>query len=443
MTYKFVFSGTGTRGDLIPLLSVAAEMQTRGHDCHVLSNDPSGALARQLGVPFTSTAPAQLDNLTGIEGAFGRHVFPSYRPTFEFVEAELARGTKVVLINTEYYAGSTLMAERHGLPLCRLTLAPFRIFSLEQPFYPLSAKARGPLAATYRRYVLPRLLEQRYSHPYVLSGVNGFRVALGLAPLGTLRELEQLVSYQICMFPEWYCAPASDWPRRLQCVGFPLPPTSGQLPEELERFIEVQGAPIVFTPGTGVVDVAQFFAAARACCEALGRPGVFLSPNLPAETRGVRGAFYQCDYLDLAALLPWAALLVHHGGIGTTARALEAAVPQIISPQAFDQPDNGDRISRLRVGAMIPRSELTGEALASTAGRLLDDEATKAALSAVSRQVRSCNAIAAAADVLERHLVAREGVGKRSSTRKRAQADNAAETRGAARAVHEHQREHA
>lgn len=43
---------------------------------------------------------------------------------------------------------------------------------------------------------------------------------------------------------------------------------------------------------------------------------------------------YHVDYLDLALVLPRAALLVHHGGIGTTARALEAGVPQIICPQA-------------------------------------------------------------------------------------------------------------
>lgn len=381
-------------------------MLHRGHDCHVLSNDPSEELARRLGVPFTSTAPAQLDNLSGVEAAFGKYVFPSYRPNFELIGAELARGTELVIINTEYYAGSTLMAERHGLPLCRLTLTPFRIFSLEQPFYPLSVRASGPLGHSFRRFVLPRLREQRYGHPYVLSGVNGFRAELGLAPLSSLSELERLVSYQICMFPEWFCAPAADWPRELACVGFPLPPASVELPDELARFIATQGAPLVFTPGTGVVDVAQFFDAAGQCCERLGRPGVFLSPNLPAQTRGARGVIYQQDYLDLAALLPHSALLVHHGGIGTTARALEAAVPQIISPQAFDQPDNGDRVTRLRVGEMIARSELTGEALAGAAERLLNNEETRAALCAISLQVRASNAIAAAADVLERRFLA-------------------------------------
>jgi UDP:flavonoid glycosyltransferase YjiC (YdhE family) len=206
------------------------------------------------------------------------------------------------------------------------------------------------------------------------------------------------------MFPEWYCPPASDWPRQLACVGFPLPPARGELPEGLSRFIEQQGAPLVFTPGTGVVDVAHFFAAARECCQRLGRPGVLLSPNLPAEGRGAQGSIFTLSYLELGLLLPHAALLVHHGGIGTTARALEAAVPQIISPQAFDQPDNGDRISRLGVGAMLPRAELTGQALAQAAARLLGSEQARAVSRELQLRLRASNAIAAAADVLEQRF---------------------------------------
>jgi UDP:flavonoid glycosyltransferase YjiC (YdhE family) len=409
MAPKFVFSGTGTRGDLLPMLAMAAEMQRRGHDCHVLANDPSGAAARELGVPFTSTAPAQTNNLTGVEGAFGNHVFPAYRPTFAYIEAELARGSELVLVNPESYAASTLMAERHGLPLCRYTLAPFRIFSLEQPFYPLSVKVRGRLGVSFRRYTLPRLREQRYTHPFIVGGINQFRAELGLAPIASVDELERLPCQRICMFPDWYCAPASDWPKPLECVGFPLQAPAGALPDDLGRFIDAHGAPLVFTPGTGVADVEQFFAAARRACELLDRPGVFLSPNLAASPADAALRIVQRDYLDLALILPRAALLVHHGGIGTTARALEAGVPQIISPQAFDQPDNGDRVTRLGVGAMLARERLTGETLAEAARPLLDEAPARARLAEVSLRVRSTNAIAALADLLERRFVARTG----------------------------------
>jgi UDP:flavonoid glycosyltransferase YjiC (YdhE family) len=96
---------------------------------------------------------------------------------------------------------------------------------------------------------------------------------------------------------------------------------------------------------------------------------------------------------------------VHHGGIGTTARALEAAVPQIISPQAFDQPDNGDRVSRLGVGEMIFRPKLDGASLAHGARQLLDSASVRTALTDISGRVRASNGVTGMADILERRFV--------------------------------------
>lgn len=43
------------------------------------------------------------------------------------------------------------------------------------------------------------------------------------------------------------------------------------------------------------------------------------------------------EYLAHGALLPRCALMVHHGGAGTTHQAALAAVPQLVMPIAFDQ----------------------------------------------------------------------------------------------------------
>jgi rhamnosyltransferase subunit B len=407
MAQKLVFNGTGTRGDLLPMLAMAAEMQGRGHACHVLGNDSVAGLAGQLGVPFTSVAPAQTNNLTSVEENFGKYVFAAYPPTFDFFEKELKRGTDMVVVNPEHYAASTLMAERHGLPLCRFTLTPYRMRSLAVPHWPWSERARGRLGCAFRRYVLPGLYEQRYANPYIVAGVNEFRKGLGLAPISSLRSLDRLVTHQVCLFPEWYCPRAPDWPSELSCVGFPLAPPSGELAAEVRLWIERHGKPIVFTPGTGVVDVDKFFDAARTCCQLLKLPGLFLSPSFDTSRLDPAEPILHLSYLDLALVLPHAALLVHHGGIGTTARALEAEVPQIISPQAFDQPDNGHRVSQLGAGTMIGRNRLSGEALAQAARWLLDGEGTRRTLRELGCRVREAHAIPAMADILERRFIHR------------------------------------
>jgi rhamnosyltransferase subunit B len=417
MHTQFIFTGTGTLGDLLPMLAIARELLARGHDCHVLGNDSAGPLAQEQGIPFTAIAPAQTNNLTSVEENFGKYVFPSYAPTLDFVERALRRSSRLVVINPEHYAASTLVCERRGLPLCRLVLTPFRMRSLIAPHWPWSAKLAGPFGQAFRRYTLPALYERRYRHPFILNHMNRERRRINLAPIDTLRDLEPLVDHHICLFPDWYCPPARDWPKRLDVVGFPLPETRGHLPQRLLEFIAREGPPIVFTPGTGVTDVAAFFREARRACELLGAPGIFLSPHLRSETEDW-GRVLCFDYLELGLVLSRAALLVHHGGIGTTARALEAKVPQIICPRAYDQPDNAHRITSLGVGASIEPDQWTAAALVRAVTDLLGDAKLRARIETLGESVRNGKAITRAADIIIERFsprIGREAINAASS----------------------------
>ncbi|MET0190435.1 MAG: nucleotide disphospho-sugar-binding domain-containing protein, partial [Pseudonocardia sediminis] len=93
------------------------------------------------------------------------------------------------------------------------------------------------------------------------------------------------------------------------------------------------------------------------------------------------------------ALFPRVAVAVHHGGAGTTTAAARAGVPQLVLPQAADQPDWAARIAELEIGtalsaptdeslaaafdtALSPRSRARAGAVAATMG---DDGADTAA----------------------------------------------------------------
>jgi UDP:flavonoid glycosyltransferase YjiC (YdhE family) len=58
-------------------------------------------------------------------------------------------------------------------------------------------------------------------------------------------------------------------------------------------------------------------------------------------------------FVPHSRLLPRAAALVHHGGIGTAFQALAAGIPQLIVPVFLDQPDNGRRFTQLGVAATV------------------------------------------------------------------------------------------
>jgi UDP:flavonoid glycosyltransferase YjiC (YdhE family) len=93
-------------------------------------------------------------------------------------------------------------------------------------------------------------------------------------------------------------------------------------------------------------------------------------------------------------------LLVHHGGIGTTARALDAGVPQVIIPQRFDQPDNAARCERLGVGSVLPPEPAT-PALVLTMRGLLGKASVATRAAELRRRINSEQGVERLADILE------------------------------------------
>jgi rhamnosyltransferase subunit B len=372
----FILTAVGTQGDLLPLLAIARELSERGYAAHVLGNECGAKAAALAGISYTTIAPTYETNLGGVESNFGRYVFPSYLPTFRFFDGMLKQSRALVVVNLSNHAASTLVCERLGLPLCRLVLAPFNV-------------PDGTHRAT---------------HPFILRHYNLYRAQLGLAPIATTAELDARIDHFIALFPDWYGPALPTWPANLNTVGFPLGRSTASLPARALSLVQRHGAPLVFTPGTGAHDVAAFFAEARRCCEELDMPGVFLSPRWQDPGLAPGGKLVHFDYLELELILEHAALLVHHGGIGTTARALEAGVPQIISPEAFDQPDNARRVCELGAGARVLRPALTANSLAAAARQLLESREVHARLANYAQRIRRVNPAARAAELLIQHL---------------------------------------
>jgi rhamnosyltransferase subunit B len=200
--------------------------------------------------------------------------------------------------------------------------------------------------------------------------------------------------------------PQSDWPANCRFAGFAFTP-SGEVDAELHDFITRHGPPLVFTPGTGVTDTQAFFHMASRVCRALHAPGVFLSSALPAQATAHATDILCRRYVDLGALLPGARLLVHHGGIGTTAQALRAGIPQIVIPKAFDQPDNAMRIAALRLGGVVLSQRVADAAIVDLCRATLADQTLRARLAIAARDIRQGCGAAEVASMAESLAVGR------------------------------------
>jgi len=334
-----------------PLLALASEIVRRGHDASVLGPSAFASDARADGIDFVPTTDRYLDRMG--RPVFDDFYFPAFQPVVDFFDRARQREQPLVVVNIDKTATSNLLCERDGWPGVRLHLTPFKLRSLIAPPWPFATGAQGPERDAYLSHTLPRFLDACDRHPGLLAHINERRRALGLPSASSATPLEPHLAAQACLFPEWFAPPPTDWPQGLKLLGFPLPVALGELSRPVRAFVAAGDAPLVFTTGTGVHDVKQFFEHARACCRLIERRGIFLSPHL--ETSAPDPAILRVDYPELGLLLPHASLLVHHGGIGTLARALQAGVPQIVSPLKFDQPDNAHRVEALGFGALLER----------------------------------------------------------------------------------------
>ncbi len=373
---KFVLNAVGTKGDVLPLIAIARELAQRGAACHVLGIQSLESAAARAGVPYTSVAPDCIEEgkageLEEYSERFIKRYQPSFEPILDFFQREVSEGQRLVVVNTKDDSASNLAAEKYALPLCRLHLTPYHLRSLIRPPWPWQGLIRGPLGKTFQRRVLPGAYARMRAHPRVLEILNRYRGELSLLPVQTVRTPDALIGQHLALFPAWYGEAAEDWPTSLAFAGFPLLEAAPELPTALCDFVKSNPMPVVFTPGTGQTDVRRFFDVAGEFCELLGIPGVFLSPELGGSPRHEQ--ILHCDYVDLGALLPRARLLVHHGGIGTTARALRAAVPQIVCPVAYDQFDNAHRVHELGAGAFLDPALFGPSTLAASARALFDD----------------------------------------------------------------------
>jgi rhamnosyltransferase subunit B len=247
-----------------------------------------------------------------------------------------------------------------GVKVAAAYLAPANLMTVHDPLLvgPWRVPAWVPLAA---RRAFWRWVGRRFIDPVALADVNAARTVHGLTPVPSLMDwIASVPDLSLTLFPDWFAPTQPDWPQPLVRGDFPLfdPNADATLSADLQAFVQAGPAPLVFTHGTGNTQAAAYFRHAHAAATRLGRRAVFLTPHRDQVPADLPPSMLWQDYVPLRALLPQAAALVHHGGIGTTAEALRAGTPQLVVPLAHDQFDNGARVTALGVGASLPAGRL-------------------------------------------------------------------------------------
>lgn len=358
---KMIITALGSGGDVFPFVALGQALQQRGHTVALLANPHFANVVAQAGLSLVplGTEEEYLAALRQPEIWHPRRGFAViWRQLMELTPRILATLEDQIVFGQTLLIGSTLSLatrlaqERHGLPAVTVHLSPNCFLSAHE--FPITSTRPLPrwMPLWIRRMLLVAI-DRGMLDAICARPLNTLRAALGLPPVhSVMRRWLHSPDLTIGAFPAWFAAPQPDWPTSAVVTGFLRlrDHAESPLPEAVQVFLHQGSPPLVFTAGTGMTQAQAFFACAAQTIALLQRRALFVTrfpETLPlALPRDVLVA----DHLPFDRLLPQAAALIHHGGIGTTAAALAAGIPQLIVPFAFDQFDNAARAVQLGVG---------------------------------------------------------------------------------------------
>jgi rhamnosyltransferase subunit B len=254
------------------------------------------------------------------------------------------------------------------------------------------------------RRMLWWLVDRAVVDPAIVPEMNRFRRELGLRRMSRIFDAWVHSPQRVIgLFPDWFAPPQPDWPAQLRLTGFPLYDESDQhtLPPGLEQFLSSGTPPLVFTPGSANRAAGAFLRTAVDAATKLERRALLLTRYAEQVPQPLPPAVHHEAYVPFSRVLPRCGALVHHGGIGTSAQGLAAAIPQLIMPLAFDQPDNAARLEQLGVGRWVVPSRFTPDRVARALDLLLDDGRVHQRCRRWSEAVQAGNAMRDTCTLLE------------------------------------------
>lgn len=356
------------RGHLYPMMDVALALRAAGHRVVVQTLSDERDRVTAAGLEHRPIA-AEIEAIP-LEDYHGSNPLAQFSAAFRCwlrraphevtdlraAVAEVAPDLLIVDVNTW---GALAFAEASGrrfvmfLPFCLPTPDP-----LVPVFGPGFAPPRGWLGRLRDRLVWAVMV---WTMRGDLARLNAMRAEVGAPPLGTYADLFTRADLTLYRTAEPFEYARTSWPRGFHALGPGLWAPPGEVPDWLLALPEPRTLVSVST------ELQEDGAIVDAALEALrDEPGsviVTTSALDPARFTPPHDRVRIVKFLPHAAVMPHLDLVVTHGGMGTTQRALAEGVPVCVVPWGRDQNESARRAEVCGAGTRVPRDRLTVDRL--------------------------------------------------------------------------------
>jgi UDP:flavonoid glycosyltransferase YjiC (YdhE family) len=384
---RILIYAMGSAGDVHPFTGLGKALQARGHEVFLITSAYFEDLVRRAGLNFLPLGTVedfqkvQSDpHLWHPRKAFASIVRNAVDPSYEMI-LEHARNLhlpgETVIVASSLASGALSVRDLLGIPVATVHLAPsLFVSSYRQPV--VHGVLFGQKAPRFLK-ALQWWAAGKIVDAHMLPGLNRFRAAHGLAPVKDLLRGWHSPDRVIALFPKWFGPPQPDWPPQTRVTGFPLYDETGlhELPPDLENFLNDGDPPVIFTPGSAMIRGHAFFEESVKALRLMKRRGILLTRFGDTVPTGLPPGVKHFPYIPFSQVLPRAAALVYHGGVGTCAQTLQAGIPHFLQPMAHDQFDTLSRVRDLGVGDGLHPHQFKAPRIAARLEPVLADPEVK------------------------------------------------------------------
>ncbi|WP_027945258.1 glycosyltransferase [Amycolatopsis taiwanensis] len=399
---RVLLSTYGSRGDIEPLVGLAVQLRELGAQVQVCA-PPDEDFGRRLdgvGVPLVPVGRSARVLATGAPqpASLPERAAELIADQFEVLTGA-AEGCDVVVATgmMPAAAGALSVAERLGIRSVSVT---FQQLTLPAPHRrPLAYPGRPfPPEVTDNRVLWD--LDAESNNALFGAALNTNRASIGLPPVADVRDYvigdRPWLATDPVLDP-WQETPGLD----VVQTGTWTLPDERPLPAELQAFLDADTPPVYV--GFGSMPMHAATDAAQVAIEAVraqGRRALVSRGWADLAPIDDRDDCFVVGEANHQALFRRVAAVVHHGGQGTTTTAAMAGAPQVVVPQAADQPYWAGRVADLGIGTAHDGPTPTFESLSSALKTALTPE-TRVRARAVAGTIRTDGAMVAAKLLLD------------------------------------------
>jgi len=397
----------GSRGDVQPYAALGSGLKSAGHQVRFITFEGFAPLIAENELDFH---PIHGDARALVASA-GADTLALVR-SFSSLAEGYARD-----LSAPYLGETDLIINQLPIGLYGFDLAEkYRVPMAQVAVFPLARTKTRPLMG-FPKLPLPGYNKATY---YVGAGmawqlfrnvINRWREqTLKLAPLRLNDYLIPLENGQIPMlhgFSQHVVPRPDDWSKHIHITGYWFPQNKHWEPsDKLSEFLAA-GSPPIFI-GFGSMPVKDPQRTTTIILEALkqsGQRGILHMGWGGIGDQSLPDSVFKIEYASYDWLFPRMAMVIHHGGSGTTAFGLRSGVPSCVVPFVFDQFYWGERIAQLGVGPKpIPYRKLSIERLREAIQFGVGNAQIRQNAAALGERIRAENGVEQALRIIEQTM---------------------------------------